>query len=505
MFDIKCVFFIVSICMMGITFIHQCDGSSVHRIKLNNKRLIITDTIALLGRWYDKNKNPHIGPSMTLPALTSFQSTAVLKFSNSTTVHVALGPNPKCSAKIDYGAGPVYYSVELYEEGKYSVSDRLHYGRMNIETTAPVSVDIGKEVWKLQNGLDKNKTYTMVFWRSTEAIGDDDCSASGGFVPTTLLNFQLDIGGIHTKPDSNFIYSTATKIKYIAYGDSITAGYVNVAPDEINGTIMTGGDKEVWTGWEDGQQTYGWYLAGMLGTRDTINIAETGIGVVVDSWGGSNINDMMPAIWNCINVRPGDAGSKVKCDKWDFSQSQLSSPVEKMIVSINLGTNDYDSGSPPGGRTKFVNDYKKMVQDIYTNSGMSKNSIYIFCIQPIIAQCDADFTPAQKDVSKACANTGFDNVFTVVTGTSEWLKCPDDYAFAKHDDGNDTHPKAAGAQKFAKKICETIKTMSDVPIEIKDILDCDIEFPPVQWPYAYSKNYFPKTKATPWPKDKIKL
>lgn len=235
----------------------------------------------------------------------------------------------------------------------------------------------------------------------------------GGYGVIYYMGFALDQGQLLPPP-------TRLDRRIECIGDSITCGYGDEAPTAT--TPFT-------TATENGWMAYGPLAARQLDAEVTV-IAWSGIGILRDCSGGTT--NQMPVVY------PRTL-SKWASPVWDFTT------WVPQVVVINLGTNDFGTGTPV--RSDFVKAYK----DFIATLRIHYPDAHIYCaVGPMMGGTSLTTVTdyIQGDVVQSLVSAGDTKIHFI--------------AFPQQDPANgigaDWHPSLKTHQLMADQLTEAIRS-----------------------------------------------
>merc|ERR1712000_64139 len=343
------------------------------------------DKLLLAGRWYNGDGGMQ----------TSWGQSVVARFKGSSSV------------KIRVSGGGRYYSYRV---------DGQPWTKVMVGANAVVT---------LANNLNVQQEHTVHFGKSDEA----------SYGTWTFHDLMLDRGYEALKPE-------ATKLKFEAIGDSITAGFkVDCHPGGGSPTTAN----------EDQYETYVSHLADVWGTDDWNVIARSGIGAgPVSGAGGTILEEYKCRDYS--SLRCSDWGEQ----QWDFGLESR----QPDVVTINIGTNDYAFGNP--SLTTFKTNLKEFISFVRSKHQQAT----IFCICPLqyslngpLASANASALHSEasgrdvkwetmmKGVREAAEELHDSKVIYVATGdpNAPWMDGATEFS-------DWTHPTVDGHAHFAKEL-----------------------------------------------------
>lgn len=279
-------------------------------------------------------------------------------------------------------------SLKLKVEG--TDPDSQHYLNVCIDGVSTIlECEYGPHTYTLATNL-KNTTHHISLDKRTEV-----------WSPIRFTGFELDANA------SLVPYEDQRKLKIEFYGDSITAGVCNEAPEGID-------DYEDYIHYNNAN-AFGPLLAKKLDAQYSC-IAIGGIGIV-NGYLPVDMND----VWDWTLL---DEPAPI----WDFSKWQAD------YVVINLGQNDYSSTLSDTFTTEYVTLISK-IRSKYPNA-------HIFCtIGPMTASQDVTFVKRIADAVKIVNTYGDSKV----------------YFHALSQDAGIFHPRVAVNEAMANELADFIQ------------------------------------------------
>ncbi len=266
----------------------------------------------------------------------------------------------------------------------------------------PINVPAGSSSpITLASGLtDGNHSVELV--RRTEAwVGD-----------TQFLGFTVTDGSLLAPPAPS-----ERRIEFI--GDSITCGYGNEGESQYQSFTTKN---------ENAYMAYGAIAARLL-EADPVTVCWSGKGLM-RNYGGDTAGDLMPALYR--QILPYD-----KTNLWDASK------WTPQAVVINLGTNDFSTGSPD--KAEFTGAYSSFVDSI---RGQYPDA-HIYCaIGPMLSgNALIDVRDYLNTVVTQKNSSGDQKVYYIEFPVQEWA----------NGYGEDWHPSIKTHQLMAEQLAAQIR------------------------------------------------
>ncbi|RCX14294.1 lysophospholipase L1-like esterase [Anaerobacterium chartisolvens] len=267
---------------------------------------------------------------------------------------------------------------------------------------APINVTAGSSApITLASGLT-NGNHSVELVRRTEAwVGD-----------TQFLGFTVTGGSLLAPPAPS-----ERRIEFI--GDSITCGYGNEGESQYQSFTTKN---------ENAYMAYGAITARLL-EADPVTVCWSGKGVV-RNYGGDTAGDLMPALYP--QILPYDKNKLWDSSKW----------IPQVVV-INLGTNDFSTGSP--NKSSFTAAYSSFVDRIrsqYPNA-------HIYCaIGPMLSgNALSDVRDYLNTVVAQKSSSGDQRIHYIEFPVQEWA----------NGYGEDWHPSIKTHQLMAEQLAAQIR------------------------------------------------
>ncbi|WP_024831486.1 SGNH/GDSL hydrolase family protein [Ruminiclostridium josui] len=266
---------------------------------------------------------------------------------------------------------------------------------------APVNVPAGTSTVTLASDLQDGIIHTIELVRRTEAwIGE-----------TQFLGFKIIGGGLLPAPSPS-----SRRIEFI--GDSITCGYGNEGTSQYQSFTNKN---------ENAYMAYGAITARLL-KADPITVCWSGKGLV-QNYGG-DLNELMPEVYP--RVLPYNTTLTWDTSKWT-----------PQVVVINLGTNDFSTGSID--KTTFAAAYEKFVTQI---RGQYPDA-HIYCAVGPMLSWD------QLAKCKDAITSVVDQKNTSGDSKIHFIEFP--VQVESNGYGEDWHPSVKTHELMANQLAETIK------------------------------------------------